>query len=49
MSNDYNRKTKNQEEGNIASAVIASLETKLLDGFSSVKDEVINLKETCNI
>ena len=44
MSHDYNTRTKKQEEQNNRSVAIANLETKLLDVFSSLKDEVINLK-----
>ena len=48
MSCDYNTRNKKQEEKNNASAAIVNLETKLLDGFANLKDEVINLKdETC--
>ena len=38
-------RTKEQEEGNNTSIIIMNLETKLSDGFSSLKDEVINLKD----
>ena len=42
---DYNMRTKKQEEENNMSVAIANLETKLLDGFSSLEDEEINLKD----
>ena len=45
MPHDYNTRTKNQEEANNISVAIANLETNLLDGFSSLKDKVIKLKD----
>ena len=45
MSHDYNTRTKKQKEENNKSVAKANLETKLLDGLSSLKDEVINLKD----
>ena len=44
MSHDYNARTKRQVEENNTSVAIENLETKLVDGFSSLKYEVINLK-----
>ena len=44
MSHNYNTRTKNNKEYNMLVA-LANLETKLLDGFSSLKDEVINLED----
>ena len=37
--------TTKQEEENNASVAIANLESKLLDRFSSLKDEMINLED----
>ena len=45
MSYDYNTRTKIREKQNNTSVAIVNLETKLLDGFSSLIDEVINLKD----
>ena len=45
MSHDYNTRTKIREKQNNTSVAIVNLETKLLDGFSSLIDEVINLKD----
>ena len=45
MSHDYNTRTKKQEEENNTSAATVILKNKLLDGFSSLKHEVINLKD----
>ena len=42
---DKKTRTKKQEEGNNTSVIITNLETKLSDGFSSLKDEEINLKD----
>ena len=42
---DKKTRTKKQEEGNDTSVIITNLETKLSDRFSSLKDEVINLKD----
>ena len=42
---DKKTRTKKQEEGNNTSVIITNLETKLSDRFSSLKDEVINLKD----
>ena len=42
---NYNTKTKKNEDKNITSVGITNLESKFLDGFSSVKDEEINLKD----
>ena len=42
---DKKTRTKKQEEGNNMSVIITNLETKLSDRFSSLKDEVINLKD----
>ena len=45
MSHDYSTRTKNQEEKNNTSVALANLEPNLLGEFSSLKDEVINLKD----
>ena len=45
MSHDYYTIIKKQEEKNQTSVDIANLETKLLDGFSNLKDEAINVKD----
>ena len=45
MSQHYNMISTKQEEENNASVAIASLESKLLDSFSSLKDEMINLED----
>lgn len=45
MSHNYNTRTKKQQEENNTSVAIANLETKLLEGFSSLRDEVISLKD----
>ena len=45
MSHNYNTRTKKQQEENNTSVAIANLETRLLEGFSSLRDEVINLKD----
>ena len=42
---DKKTRTKKQEEGNNTSVITTNLETKLSDRFSSLKDEVINLKD----
>ena len=45
MSHDYSTRTKNQEEKNNTSVALANLEPNLLGELSSLKDEVINLKD----
>ena len=45
MSHDYNTRTKKQKDENNMLVALANLETELLDGFSSLKDEVISLKD----
>ena len=45
MSHNYNMISTKQEEENNASVAIASLESKLLDSFSGLKDEMINLED----
>ena len=45
MSHDYNMRTKKQEGENSILVAIGNLETKFLDGFSSFKHKVINLKD----
>ena len=45
MSYDYNTRTKKQEEENNTSVATVILKNKLLDGFWSLKHEVINLKD----
>lgn len=45
VSHDYNTRIKKEEVENNTLVAMANLETKLLDGFSSLKDEVINLTD----
>ena len=45
MSHDFNTRTKNQEQESNTSVALANLETNLLGEFSSLKDQVINLKD----
>ena len=43
MLDDYNTKTKNQEDENNMSVAIANLKAKLLYCFTNLKNNVINL------
>ena len=45
MSHDFNTRTKKQEQKSNTSVALANLETNLLGEFSSLKDQVINLKD----
>ena len=45
MSHDYNTRTKKQDDENNTLIAKVNLETKLSDGFSSLKVEVINFKD----